>query len=115
MKSSSVFFIPILKSCEEIVAHIYLRLDNSVTMYSYTRWNNYFLILIIIKITTQIVRLFIIVKQKNNCIKLRDFSPQANYTDRETAAYLRNLCQILGERVPRDQRNGSPGTLISVF
>jgi hypothetical protein len=40
--------------------------------------------------------------------KLRGFSPQANYTDRATAA--------VGDRgVLRGQRNGSPRPLISVF
>jgi hypothetical protein len=37
-------------------------------------------------------------KQTN---KLRGLSPQANYTDRATAAYRRSWCQLFADRVCR--------------
>jgi hypothetical protein len=47
--------------------------------------------------------------------ELRDFSPQANYTDRTTAACRRSLVPTFADRVSRGQRNESPRPLISVF
>jgi hypothetical protein len=47
--------------------------------------------------------------------KLRGFSPQANYTDRETAAFGKSNANFCGYSVSRGQRNGSPLPLISVF
>jgi hypothetical protein len=47
--------------------------------------------------------------------KLRGLSPQANYTDRATAACRRSYCQLLRiERVLRGQRSEFPRPLISV-
>jgi hypothetical protein len=46
-------------------------------------------------------------QKKKNKNKLHGPSPQANYTDRATAACRRSECQLLRIRVPRGQRDGS--------
>jgi hypothetical protein len=48
-------------------------------------------------------------------VKLRGFSPQANYTDRATAACLRSWYQLLRRGCCVVERNGSPRQLISIF
>jgi hypothetical protein len=47
--------------------------------------------------------------------KLRGLSPQANYTDRVTAAVGEVVLTLADRGVLRGQRNGSPRPLISVF
>jgi hypothetical protein len=47
--------------------------------------------------------------------KLRGLSPQANYTDRATAAVDEVVPTSADRGVLRGQRNGSPRPLISVF
>jgi hypothetical protein len=47
--------------------------------------------------------------------KLRGLSPQANYTDRATAAVGEVVLTFPDRGVLRGQRNGSPQPLISVF
>jgi hypothetical protein len=47
--------------------------------------------------------------------KLRGLSPQANYTDRTTAAVGEVVPTFAGRGVLRGQRNGFPRPLISVF
>jgi hypothetical protein len=47
--------------------------------------------------------------------KLRGLSPQANYTDRATAAVSEVVQNFAGRGVLCGQRNGSPRPLISVF
>jgi hypothetical protein len=47
--------------------------------------------------------------------KLRGLSPQANYTDRATAAVGEVVPTFADRGVLRDQRNGSPRPLISVL
>jgi hypothetical protein len=47
--------------------------------------------------------------------KLRGLSPQANYTDRATAAVDEVMPTFADRGVLRGQRNGSPRPLISVF
>jgi hypothetical protein len=47
--------------------------------------------------------------------KLRGLSPQANYTDRATAAVGEVVPNFADTGVLRGQRNGSPRPLISVF
>jgi hypothetical protein len=47
--------------------------------------------------------------------KLRVLSPQANYTDRATAAVVEVVPTFADRGVLRGQRNGSPRPLISVF
>jgi hypothetical protein len=39
--------------------------------------------------------------------KIQGLSPQANYTDRATAACRRSSCQLLRMKVPRGKRDGS--------
>jgi hypothetical protein len=48
-------------------------------------------------------------------VKLRGLSPQANYTDRATAAVGEVVPTFADRGVLRGQRNGSPRPLISVF
>jgi hypothetical protein len=43
------------------------------------------------------------------------FSPQANYTDRATAAVGEGVPTFADRGVLRGQRNGSPRQLISIF
>jgi hypothetical protein len=47
--------------------------------------------------------------------KLRGLSPQANYTDRATAAVGEVVSTFADRGVLRGQRSGSPRPLISVF
>jgi hypothetical protein len=47
--------------------------------------------------------------------ELRGLSPQANYTDRATAAVGEVVPTFAGRGVLRGQRNGSPRPLFSVF
>jgi hypothetical protein len=47
--------------------------------------------------------------------KLRGLSPQANYTDRATAAVGEVVPTFADRGVLRGQRNGSPRPLISIF
>jgi hypothetical protein len=47
--------------------------------------------------------------------KLRGLSPQANYTDRATAAVSEVVPTFADRGVLRGQRNGFPRPLISVF
>jgi hypothetical protein len=47
--------------------------------------------------------------------KLRGLSPQANYTDRATAAVGEVVTTFADRGVLRGQRNGFPRPLISVF
>jgi hypothetical protein len=47
--------------------------------------------------------------------KLRGLSPQANYTDRATAAVGEVVPTFADRGVLRGQRNGSPRPLFSVF
>jgi hypothetical protein len=55
-------------------------------------------------------------KTKLTKTKLRERSPQANYTDRATAACRRSFsANVFGYRVLRGQRNEFPWSLISVF
>jgi hypothetical protein len=51
----------------------------------------------------------------NSIIKLRGLSPQANYTDRATAAVGEAVPTFADRGVLRGQHNGSPRPLISVF
>jgi hypothetical protein len=57
--------------------------------------------------------LFKKIKKKKK--KLRGLSPQANYTDRATAAVGEVVPTFAGIGVLHGQRNGSPRPLISVF
>jgi hypothetical protein len=54
-------------------------------------------------------------QQSTNKKKLRGLGPQANYTDRATAAVGEVMPTFVGKGVLRGQRNGSPRPLISVF
>jgi hypothetical protein len=47
--------------------------------------------------------------------KTRGLSPQANYTDRATAAVSEVVPTFADKGLLRGQRNGSPRPLISVF
>jgi hypothetical protein len=48
-------------------------------------------------------------------LKLRGLSPQANYTNRATAAVGEVVPTFADRGVLRGQRNGSPRPLISIF
>jgi hypothetical protein len=54
-------------------------------------------------------------KKNKKKTKLRGLSPQANYTDRATAAVGEVVPTFAGRGVLRGQCNGSPRPLISVF
>jgi hypothetical protein len=59
--------------------------------------------------------LHLVIVERLTPTKLRGLSPQANYTDRATAAVGEVVPTFADRGVVRGQRNGSPRPLISVF